>query len=59
MLKQIYKLILDLLPHNLMVYGREDVLIAHDKNIWIMRNSKDGIILLKKNNIINNIDIVE
>ena len=57
MLRQIYKLILDLLPHNLLLYGKEDILVAYDKTIWIMSESKDAILLLKKN--VNGVEIVE
>ena len=57
MLKQICKLILGLLPHNLLVYCGEDTLVCYDKSKWIMKNSGDAILLMKRH--VNGIQIVE
>ena len=57
MLKQLYNLIIKLLPYNLLVYSGEDVLVCYDKTMWIMSESKDAILLMKKN--INGVEIVE
>lgn len=57
MLRQIYKLILGLLPHNLLVYCGEDTLVCYDKSKWIMKNSGDAILLMKRH--VNGIQIVE